>query len=203
MKIERPVGLPTMPAAARLHVLGRLCLATLLFAVAVVAQHPAFTVPGGFTATKSTDTERVFERSLPNGDVLRWAVKVDPSVADTTTLAKGMADADDKIREESKQDITIGGLKGVAWSCLGAAELLGGVARTRYRRVAGYTLSSAAPFGLRVDLLAGEARPAQSTLDANSSALAAWQKTLGASTTRRPPTPRVHVRPSGASGKKR
>lgn len=178
MKIERTVA-SHVPSASSFGAMLRMGLAAALCALAVVAQHPAFAVPAGFTTSSSGDTERIFERTLPNGDRLRWKIKVDATATDTTVLAKSMADADDKVREESKQDIAIGNLKGVAWSCLGASELVGGAAKTRYRRIAGYALSSHPPFGLRVDLLASEARPAQSTLDASSSALAAWQKAVG------------------------
>ena len=176
----------TLPA----RVAQAMCLALMTTALTATAwaQHPARNPPSGFAVTRSTDTEFTFERKLTNGDRLRWNVKTVAAKTAATDLAKSMIETTDKIRDESKQDISVGKLAGVAFSCLGASESVEGVGFTRYRRVAGYLIDGGSAFGLRVDLLASEARPAQSTLDANAASLTQWQKALGGVSDDTPPS---------------
>ncbi len=158
-------------------------------AAALPAQHPALTPPSGFTVSNQSDRERTFLRKLGNGDLLRIRTVLQAAGADPAAIAKGPALGEgDTVRDETKQDVQNGKLRGVAFSCLGKSESIEGLAYTRYRRVMGFTIEGTAePFAVQADLLCKEPRPAQSTIEAMLLALQGWQATLGGDSTGEPP----------------
>jgi hypothetical protein len=174
-------------------------LCALLCACPVVAQHPAFAAPPGFALEgDAAGAERVFVRTLSNGDRLRVRVRAldgEPTFDDAAK--KSAAEATDTPRDETRQEISVGALTGVAYSCLGASETVEGVPFTRYRRVMALKPAGAATVAVRADVLAKEPKPAQSTLEAMSRALGDWQTTLGGSA---PPPPDAGGDPASRPG---
>ncbi|HYC76316.1 MAG TPA: hypothetical protein VEI02_01700 [Planctomycetota bacterium] len=170
----------------------RALVAASALAPAGLAQDPpGFRPPPGFAAEGPASGEtRTYVQKLANGDRLRLTVLAAPgAAASLDDLAKTAAtQPGDQPRDETRQELTSGALTGVAYSCLGASELVEGVPFTRYRRVMAFRLGEGAPFAARADVLAREARPAQSTLEAMAKALAAWQTAIGGDATP-PPDP--------------
>lgn len=173
----RPIPRACAVVAARL-----LCVVGVLSGAGASAQeHPAFVAPSGFAPEgPASATERVFGKTQPNGDRLRIRVLLADGDVPPDELAKTRAlEPGDSARDDTRQELVVGALSGVAYSCLGAAESVEGVPFTRYRRVMGFKADGSKPFAVRADVLAKEPRPAQSTLETMARALSDWQTALG------------------------